>query len=140
MKPLPPHLIALMAIGASMVLGCATPKKPDVHSVSVAVTTSDGKPPSQDQVARILAALWPEIERAGFKLARAPNEADFVVSVRYTADAEGTGGRVSISGMEPTARFKSTPGMGESEELREIRRRIREMDAWSARQMTRTDL
>ena len=140
MKALMAQILTLMFIGATVVSGCATAKKPRVYSVSVAVTTIDGRAPSQEQAGHILAALRPEIERAGFQVARTSYEADFVVSVKFTRDAEGNGGRVAISGMEPSAQFRGAPGMGESEELKEIRRRLREMDAWAARQMTRTDL
>jgi hypothetical protein len=139
MKALVSQSFALIVIAATVVSGCATAKKPRVHSVSIAVTTVDGKAPSQEQAAQILAALMPEIERAGFQVAKNSHEADFVVSVKFTKNAEGMGGRVSINGMEPSAQFRGAPGMGESEELREIRRRVREMDAWAARQVMRAD-
>jgi hypothetical protein len=131
--------LAMVAIGATALGGCSSAKRPSVHSVSVAVTTIDGKPPSQEQAAQILSALSPEIERAGFRLARSSHEADFVVSVKYTAEADGKGGRVSITGMEPSSKFGAAQGTGESEELKEIRRRLHEMDAWGLRQMTRID-
>jgi hypothetical protein len=139
MKALVPQLLPLMIIAATVVSGCTTAKKARVHSVSIAVTTIDGNAPSQEQAAQILASLMPEIERAGFQVAKNAHEADFVVSVKFTKDAEGKGGRVSISGMEPSGQFRGGPGMGESDELKEIRRRIREMDAWAARQVMRTD-
>lgn len=133
------RFVALVAAGLGLVSGCATQPRARVHSVAVAVTTVDGKAPSADQVAHILAALGPEIARAGFQLSPIAAEADFVVTVKFAQAPEGTGGQVLIAGMEPHERFKKAPGMGESEELRDIRRRIREMDAWSSREMTRTD-
>jgi len=139
MKPQTLRFIALVVAGAAMLTGCATTQKARVLSVAVAVTTFDGRTPSQEQVARILSLLNPEIARAGFKLARTAVEADFIVTVKFTQDVEGKGGHVSIASMEPIAHFRGASGVSESEDMKEARRRLREMDAWAMREMTRTN-
>jgi len=133
------QLLVLVIAGAAILNGCATPQKARVLSVAVAVTTFDGRTPSQEQVARILSLMGPEIARAGFKLARATVEADFIVTVKFTQDVDGTGGHVSIATMEPIGQFRGASGVSESDDMKEARRRLREMDAWALREMTRTN-
>jgi hypothetical protein len=139
MKTLISQFGVLVLAGMAVFTGCATVKRTHANSVAVAVTTSDGRAPSPAQVSRILTALGPELTRAGFQLSRAASEADFVVTVKFTADAEGNGGEVSVAGIEPNGRFSVASGASESEDTKELRRRLREIDAWAAREMTRTD-
>jgi hypothetical protein len=70
----------------------------------------------------------------GFRLAEARNAADFVVTVSFTPIPGGSGGRVTVTGIEPSAEFRRMMGTGETEEEREYRRRLREYEQWAQRQ------
>lgn len=107
---------------------------------AVAIRTTGGRAPTSDQVNRILQALTPELTRSGFVLASDRSVADVVVLVSFTPAPEGSGGRLVVTGMEPSARFKESTAGGDSEEAKEIRRRQREYERWTERQMQGSDL
>lgn len=83
--------------------------------------------------------MRPELARAGFQFAPTTDQADFIVSVKFTADANGSGGRVSVIAVEPNLRSVAAAS-GENEAAKEMRRRLQEIEAWSRRELTRTDL
>lgn len=127
--------IVLTLAGAGA--GCGTtgtPPGPRMPLVTVAISTSDGVPPTHEQLAKVLGALTPELQRAGFDLAPNQRAAHFVVSVRFTRTPEGEGGRVTVTGLEPTVEFRAALDAAETPEAKEWRRRQREYETWVERQ------
>jgi len=105
----------------------------------MAVTPIGARSLSHEQVACVHEALIPEIRRAGYSVAKNRADADFMVLVNFTPVAGGSGGRVKITGLEPTAPFLRATEQGDTPEARELRRRQREIEQWMERQSRNSD-
>jgi hypothetical protein len=121
--------------------GCATTERtnPRALAVTIAVTPVGARTVSAEQVAQIHQALKPELQRAGYVLADHSAMADLVLTVSFTPMPGGTGGRVKITGLEPTAQFRRETDGGDTEEAKELRRRLREIQRWAEGQSRNSD-
>lgn len=128
------HLIALGLV-VSICTSCGTTVRSpqNSRSVAVAVNSIGGRPPSTEQVSWIHQAIQPELARAGFEFAGKMATADFIVTVSFTPNVDASGGRVVITSIEPSAHFRAAGGGGEAAEVKELRRRLREMQEWGER-------
>jgi hypothetical protein len=120
--------LLLLAIAGTSCSTTPAPRSVAMPAVAVAVTSADGSRPSTEQLTRIYQAMQPELLKVGLRLAEGRNAADFVVTVSFTPTPGGSGGRIAVTGIEPSAEFRRKIGNGESEEARELRRRVREME------------
>ncbi len=140
MFPTPASLCILagMALGFS---ACVNADRATQRPVAVAVAISPigTRTLSADQVAQVHEALKPEILRAGYSLAPSRAAADLVLIVSYTPVDGGSGGRVKIMTLEPTARFLQATDGGDTPEAKEMRRRQRELEQWIERQSRSSD-
>lgn len=115
---------------------CSTTERANrrIPSVAVAVRTGGALPPSPEQIGRIHRALEPELARAGFTIAAGRDTADYVVTVQFTPAGDGSGGRVFVTSIEPSVRFRNSTADDDAPEGKEWRRRLRDIEQWIERQ------
>ena len=128
--------VYVIFVGLVLLSGCtnARTRNPRSLSVSVAITPIGASSLSTEQVARIHEAVKPELLRAGYTFAQTSSSADLVLLVSFTPVAGGSGGRVKVTGLEPTAQFRRATAGGDTPEANEMRRRQREFEQWLERQ------
>jgi hypothetical protein len=135
---MPSSSISLLFLAGVMLCfgGCATAERASLRplAVAVAITPIGTSSLSAEQVTRVHAALGPEIQRAGYTLAQSSAAADLVLIVNFTPTPGGGGGRVKITGLEPTAQFRQATAGGDTPEAKEMRLRQREIELWIERQ------
>ena len=116
--------LAAAFMGAS----CTTPAQPRLPTVAIAIRPVGDRPPSPDEIRQTLEALRPPLLRAGASIAARRDLADFVLTVTFTPATASSGSRVSVNGLEPTARLRDATDGGETPEMKEFRRRVRDME------------
>jgi hypothetical protein len=67
-------------------------------------------------------------------LAQTGAAADLVLIVNFTSAPDGSGGRVKMTALEPTQRFRQEMDGSDTPEVRDMRRRLREIEAWASTQ------
>ena len=131
-----PHLLrfllSLAAVG--LAAACTSVSQPRLPAVAIAVRPVGDRPPSSDEIRQVLEALQPALLRAGASVAARRDEADFVMTVTFTPASDASGSRVTVVGIEPTARFREATDAGETAETKEFRRRMREIEGWDRSQ------
>jgi hypothetical protein len=129
--------IFVLTLLAGLILcpACSTASRSEPRPLSVAVAiTPVGATLSAEQIARVHGALKPELQRVGYTFAESSAAADLVLLVTFSPIAGGTGGRLKIIGLEPTAEFRRATDGADTPEAKEMRRRQREIEQWVERQ------
>jgi hypothetical protein len=119
-----PLALAAAFMGAS----CTTPAQQRLPTVAIALRPVGGRPPSPDEIRETIEALRPALLRAGASIAERRDLADFVMTVTFMPATGSSGSRVSVNGLEATARLRDATGGGETQETKEFRRRMRDME------------
>src|SRR5688572_16255994 len=122
-------LAVLPALAAAfMSAGCTTPAPQRLPTVAIGIRPIADRPPSPDEIRQTLEALRPALLRAGAAIAERRDLADFVLTVTFTPATDSSGSRVTVAGLEPTARLRDAIDGGETPETKEFRRRVRQME------------
>jgi glutathione S-transferase len=111
--------------------GCTTPQAARARplSVAIAITPVGTGTVSAAQAAEIQRALRPELEGAGYVLADRPTAADLVLTVSFVPAPGGPGGRIRLTGLEPTDQFRRATEGSDTLEAKEFRRLERELQS-----------
>lgn len=120
--------VVLALAAAFMGVGCTTPTQQRLPAVAIAIRPVGDRPPSSDEMRQTLEALRPALLRAGASIAERRDLADFVLTVTFTPATGSSGSRVTVAGLEPTARLREANEGGETPETKEFRRRVRQME------------
>jgi hypothetical protein len=105
--------------------------------VALIVRLAGGGMLTAQQLNNIYLALYGDIRDAGYQFARNADAAHFLVTVRFTPDAlDPSSGHVTVLGIEPNPmnRRGVAAVADESEETKEFRRRMREIERWAEAQ------
>ena len=121
-------IVLLSLTAAFMGAGCATPVEQRLPTVAIAIRPVGNRPPSPDEIRQTLEALRPALLQAGASVAERRDLADFVLTVTFAPATDSSGSRVTVAGLEPTARLRDAVDGGESPETKEFRRRVRQME------------
>ena len=117
--------LAVPFVGTS----CTSPAQPRLPAVAIAIRPVGNRPPSAEETHLVLQALKPALLQKGASVAERRDLADFVMTVSFTPATAASGSRVTVIGLEPTTRFRDGSDGGETPEMKEWRRRLRELDA-----------
>jgi hypothetical protein len=117
------QLLAAPFVGTS----CTSPAQPRVPAVAIAIRPVGDSPPSTEEIQQVLQALKPALLQKGASVAERRDAADFVMTVSFTPATASAGSRVTVIGVEPTARFREATDGEDTPEAKEWRRRLREV-------------
>jgi hypothetical protein len=137
-------LTKIYFVGLLLLVGCAVPARQASNPVAVALAIRilGGGTPTPQQLTNVHRAMEPQLARAGYRFAPNVNSADAIVSVNFTPDpADPNGGRVTVMGVEFSAEMRRAlaSGADQSDEARDMRRRLREIEQWTERQAKGVD-
>ena len=128
-------ITGLLSLAATCVgAGCTSPAPPRLPAVAIAITPVGNRPPSAEEIHRVHQALTPALLQMGALVAERRDVADFVITVSFTPATASAGSRVTVIGVEPTARFREATDGGDTPEAKEWRRRMREIEGWAGSQ------
>ena len=121
--------VVLLALGAAFLdASCTSPVPQRLPAVAVAFRPVGERPPSTDEVRLTLQALKPALLQAGASIAERRDLADFVMTVSFTPATASAGSSVKVIGIEPTARLRDASYGGDTPEMKEWQRRLRQLD------------
>ena len=123
----------------SWLAGCAAPVREVKGSpaVTVLVRLVGGGTLSPGQLANIHRSLQNDIKAAGYHFAANSHVADLLVTVRFTPDALNPDfGHVAVTSIEPNPlnRRGSASLKDVSEEEKELRRKVQDIERWTESQ------
>ena len=122
-------LAVLLALPAAFLgASCSSPAPQRIPAVAVAIRPVGNRPPSSDEVRLTLQALKPALLQAGALLAERRDLADYVMTVSFTPETPLAGSIVKVVSLEPTARFREASIGGDTPEMKEWQRRLRQLD------------
>lgn len=132
------HRPSIVRLAVALVLGlsgctskpAASPPPP--ATVAVAIRTAGNIVPTAQQLAGIQHTVQGHLSRAGYQFAPDPRVADFLLTVTFTPDAvDPRSGHLTFNGLEPVRpSHRGVPVTYEDPTVVEMRRRLREIDAW----------
>lgn len=102
-------------------------------SVALVVRLAGGGALSPAQLRNIHQAMQPEVKAGGYRIAPNTSSADFFLTVRFTPDAlEPDTGHIAVLGVDPNPMNRRGAGFraDASDEVREHRQRMREIERW----------
>ena len=134
-----PRILLLALAAVCAIAGCATPARPNLAAVAIAIRPVGDRPPTADETRQVLQALQPALLRVGAAIAPSRADADFLMTVTFTPATASSGSRVLVNGIEPATRYKNATDAGDTPEAREWRRRLREIEGWAQSQNSGRD-
>jgi hypothetical protein len=106
---------------------------PDAPSVALVVRLAGGGTLSPAQLRSIHEAMQTDLKAAGYRFARNTPTADFLITIRFTPDAlTPDTGHIAVMGVQANPMNRRGAGVSAdvSEESREHRQRMREIERW----------
>ena len=130
-------VVALTCCGLAFVAGCAAPNRTasasSLPSVALVVRLAGGGTLSPAQLRTIHEGMQKDLAAAGYCFARNTPAADFLVTVRFTPDAlNPDDGHIAVTAVEPNPMNRRGAAYTEngSDEAKEQRRRMQEIERW----------
>jgi hypothetical protein len=122
-------LIVLLSLVAAFAgAGCSSPIQQRLPAVAIAIRPVGDRPPSKEEISQVLGALKPALLQKGASVAERRDLADFVMTVSFTPATAASGSRVTVIGIESTARYRDGSDGGDTPEMKEWRRRLQQLD------------
>jgi hypothetical protein len=123
-------LVVLLSLAPPFVgTSCTSPAQPPrLPAVAIAIRPVGDRPPSAEEVQLVLQALRPALLQKGASVAERRDLADFVMTVNFMPATAASASRVTVLGIEPTARYRESTEGGETPEMKEWQRRLRQLD------------
>ena len=122
------HTVLFFSVAACAGPGCTSPAPQRLPAVAIAIRPVGHRPPTAEEVQLVLHALKPALLQKGASIADRKDLADFVMTVTFTPATAASDSRVTVVGLEATARHRDGGEGTDSPEMREWRRRLRELD------------
>lgn len=132
-----PVLSFLMAVVLGVNASCTGPRTGTDGSptVAIAIRHAGDMRPDERQLAAAAHALQRHLAGAGYRFASSPVAAQFIVTAEYTPSSfDPSGGHVRIVGVEPGEKFRRSAAADASDERKELRQRLEEIERWIQQQ------
>ena len=118
--------------------GCSTTTapRPGAPTIALSIRTKGDRPPTAEQLDRAYRSAHEYLLAAGYRFAEVPAMAQFLVTADFfPSPVDPAGGHVRIVAVEPSHAVRKTLTSDDAtEEAREMRQRLRDIENWIEQQ------